>query len=62
MLDRSPDKSIAFLKGPQPDTKARILANSEGVSQVLIPDITFASDPGFAENDRLARATAGVAM
>ena len=31
------------------------------VSQVLIPDITFASDPGFADNDRLARATAGVA-
>ena len=31
------------------------------VSQVLIPDITFASDPGFADNDRPARATAGVA-
>ena len=31
------------------------------VSQVLIPDITFANDPGFADNDRPARATAGVA-
>ena len=31
------------------------------VSQVLIPDITFANDPGFSDNDRPARATAGVA-
>ena len=34
---------------------------SESVSHVLIPDLSFASDPGFGDSGRPARATAGVA-
>ena len=44
----------------QPGRRFQVLALLP-VSQVLIPAITFANDPGFAGNDRPARATAAVA-
>jgi hypothetical protein len=45
----------------EPRGRRLLILRLLSVPQVLIPDITFASDPGFADSVRPARATAGLA-